>query len=275
MQNPHEEVAEGVMSPSAVLLIAYSEIALKGRKRGLMERALRDAVERWHRRRGRRVSVYLDSGRVVVGGEYDLDVARVPGVHHVMRALELEKLAPEGLAKAVAELLSPEPPVAVRVRRADKSYPMTSLELAAEVGRALGLPVDLKRPKTVIYVEVRNKVYVYTSEDVREGVGGLPYGVEGSVGVECEEPERGLVVSALLARRGSKVFPSKPYPHLDLLSEALPEPLVVREGVRPAAGRDLFPAAPCVPRKTLEKIKIMLGGVELEGLDSLGCPRPG
>jgi len=274
LSHPHEEVAEEIMSPHTVVLIAYSEIALKRRKRGFMERYLLNSVLSWARRRRLEVKAVLDSGRVVVEGELPEDVRRVPGVHHVIKAKVFEKLPPEELKEVIASSFELEPPVAVRVRRADKEYPAKSVELAAAIGEALGLPVNLRAPRTVLYVEVRNKVYAYTSNDVLEGVGGLPYGVEGKASVSYGDPLRGLLASALLARRGARVYPSKPYPLLDKLDEALPRPLVI--GVRPfspSAGSTLLPGEPCVPPKTLEKVKLMLGGVEVEGLDRFRCTR--
>ncbi|ABU82084.1 THUMP domain protein [Ignicoccus hospitalis KIN4/I] len=263
------------MSPDTVLLIAYSEIALKGKKRGFMERALASSIRRWHERRGLEVRLQHEGGRLVVEGAFSAEVARVPGVHHVARAFALEKAPPEELVEAIAEVVKAEPPVAVRVKRGDKRYPLTSVELAAKVGEALGLPVDLKSPRTAIFVEIRKRVYVYTSRDVREGVGGLPYGVEGEVGVSYRDPLKGLLASALLARRGARVFPHEPYPGLEALAEALPEPLIIKRSPPPVAGRDLFPGEPCVPQRTLSKVKLMLGGEGVEGIDRFGCPRAG
>jgi len=262
------------MPSGTVLLIAYSEIALKGRKRAYMEKQLLKSVISWARRRGAEVRAELDQGRIVVEGSASEGLRRLPGVHHVIRAKALEKLGPEELAEAIVSSFTLEPPIAVRVRRADKRYPLTSMELAARLGEAFGLPVDLKEPRTVLYVEIRGRVYVYTSADVLEGVGGLPYGVEGRAYVDYEDPLRGLMASALLARRGAAVYPSAPYPFLDRLDEALPRPLVVgAPPFEPRASR-LGPGEPCVPGRTLDKVKLMLGGGEVEGLDSFRCPRP-
>lgn len=221
------------MSPDTVLLIAYSEIALKGKKRGFMERALASSIRRWHERRGLEVRLQHEGGRLVVEGAFSAEVARVPGVHHVARAFALEKAPPEELVEAIAEVVKAEPPVAVRVKRGDKRYPLTSVELAAKVGEALGLPVDLKSPRTAIFVEIRKRVYVYTSRDVREGVGGLPYGVEGEVGVSYRDPSRaswpprcwpegGLGSSPTSPTRGWRRS-RRPSPSPSLLS-ALPRP---------------------------------------------------
>ncbi len=268
------------MLADPVVLIAYSEIALKGRKRGYMERYLMNTVKLWLIRKGIKKRVRMDQGRIVVEGDVPEGLERLPGVHHLIKAYELEKLPPEELAETVASLVKPEPPIAVRARRADKRYPLRSVELAALIGERLNLPVNLSEPKTVIYVEVRDKVYVYTSKDVVEGVGGLPYGVEGRVFVAYSDPLKGLLASALLARRGAAVYPAKPYPYLEKLSEALPRALVIRsEPLAPAAGDlvtpSLFPGEPCVPVETLRKVKLMLGGEGLEDLDRFGCARPG
>ncbi len=256
MQNLNEEVAETVMLARPVLLIAYSELALKGKKRAYMERVLKRQVSKKLRKWDVYRKVFVDQGRIVVWGGGPTELRRMPGVHHVIRAIALEKVPPEELAGEISKLVEVESPFAVRVRRADKRYPMNSVQLASLIGSKIEGEVDLKRPKTEVFVEVRDLVYVYTNKDLFEGVGGLPYGIEGTVYVEGD-----LLEGALLARRGARVVFSRPLEGLEKLAEALPEPLSVSkhsEGLPKSS--ELFKLT-CVPETTLRKVRIMLGEV--------------
>ncbi len=240
-----------------VLLIAYSEIALKGKKRHLMERTLRKHVYLKLMKWGIRRKVFVDQGRIVVWGGGPTNIRRMPGVHHIAKALALEKLPPEELANVIPNLVEVEGTFAVRVRRADKRYPLNSVQLASMIGSKIDGKVDLKNPRTEIFVEIRDLVYVYTNRDIYEGVGGLPYGVEGVIYVDHNDV---LLVSALLARRGAKVIPSRAINGLEKLSEALPYPLLVsKERPRSVPSSSEIFEIECVPMTTLRKIRIMLG----------------
>ena len=107
---------------------------------------------------------------------------------------------------------------AVRVRRRDKGFPLTSQQLEREIGAALqartALPVNLRRPELELRVELdADAAYVHMREI--EGAGGLPVGTSGralcllSGGIDSP-------VAALLAmKRGLAVeflhFSGEPY----------------------------------------------------------------
>jgi thiamine biosynthesis protein ThiI len=107
---------------------------------------------------------------------------------------------------------------AVRVRRRDKSFPLTSQQLEREVGAAVqartALPVDLRHPELELRVELDvGCAYVHVQEI--QGAGGLPVGTSGhalsllSGGIDSP-------VSSLLAmKRGLSVdflhFSGEPY----------------------------------------------------------------
>ncbi|ALU12359.1 hypothetical protein EYM_02780 [Ignicoccus islandicus DSM 13165] len=244
-----------------VTLVAYSEIALKGKKRGQMESLLRNQVAKFLHRRGFRAKVELEYGRILVRGEAPKDLRRMPGVHHLIYALVLPKLPPTELVEEVSSLYPKLDQFAVRVRRADKAYPMKSNELAALIGSKIEGNVNLSSPKVTLYVEIRNEVYVYTSRDVVEGVGGLPYGSEGTAYVDVTG-EEGLLAAALMARRGVEVVLREPMDGVEELARALPKPLVIsRDKFEPIVGVSkgtIIVTRPCVLRKTLEKVRLLL-----------------
>jgi thiamine biosynthesis protein ThiI len=70
----------------------------------------------------------------------------------------------------------------IEARRTDKSFPYDSFALRCKGGEAVleavpGLRVDVHRPGAVIYIEIREKAYIYS--DAHKGLGGLPVGTAG------------------------------------------------------------------------------------------------
>ena len=65
----------------------------------------------------------------------------------------------------------------VYTRRAKKSYPITSMEVSAELGGRIldefpDASVDVHEPDLTLSVEIRDKIYVY-SQTIK-GAGGMP-----------------------------------------------------------------------------------------------------
>jgi len=269
--------------PLAVTLVAYSEIAVKGRKRKIMENVLKQQILRKLTSWDIKTKAFLDQGRIVIPRRIPGDLARMPGIHHMIYAYRLHKLSPRELSEAISSIFPRAHNFAVRVRRADKRYPMKSNELASLIGSMIEGDVNLSKPDVVIHVEIRDSVYVYTSKDVVEGVGGLPYGVEGKAYVKLSGDE-GLLASALLVRRGVEVVIAEPLNGLERLAEALPKPVLIsRKEFCPVVSGEveecptIIPTRPCVPRRTLEKAKLLLNmdvkwkvcGEDREGADNV------
>jgi thiamine biosynthesis protein ThiI len=179
------------------VLLKLGEIVLKGRNRHQFERLL----ERNIRAALKDAGVYADLTRregVVVlrvplqdrtAAEHAeaveqvvQRVADVPGIVRVCRAWRVAK-TPEATVEAAIDLTKDTAgPFAVRPRRRDKRFPLTSSEIAVLVGREIqkahGLPVDLSHPETEVFIEVdAREVFVFTSG--LPGQGGLPVGMSG------------------------------------------------------------------------------------------------
>jgi len=104
------------------------------------------------------------------------------GIARVCRAVRVAKDPEVTVAAAVALMAGKQGSFAVRARRRDKRFPVTSAELATRIGARVqqeyGYPVNLKHPDTALFVEVdQSEVFVYT-EGYR-GQGGLPVGMSG------------------------------------------------------------------------------------------------
>jgi thiamine biosynthesis protein ThiI len=107
-----------------------------------------------------------------------------------------------------SQVVKPGEPIKVEVKRADKSFPATSLELSRILGRMLveklGVSVSLKNPSKKIYVEVLSKeAYVFTEK--KRGLGGLPVGSSGRVLSLLSGGIDSPIASYLMMKRGCRV----------------------------------------------------------------------
>jgi thiamine biosynthesis protein ThiI len=112
-------------------------------------------------------------------------------------------------AVAVQELaLAPPGSFKVETRRAEKSFPLTSLEVSARVGeacaRASGRPVDVHRPAVVVRVEIAREGAWVGARRV-PGPGGLPVGSSGRVLSFLSGGLDSAVSTWLMSRRGARV----------------------------------------------------------------------
>ena len=93
----------------------------------------------------------------------------------------------------------------VESKRSDKHYPMTSPEVCVETGAYLldrfpELKVDVHKPQIRIWVEIREKAYVYSK--VIPGAGGMPLGTNGSAMLLLSGGIDSPVAGYMIAKRG-------------------------------------------------------------------------
>ena len=201
----------------AVVLVRFGEIALKGDNRRQFEQALARNLAARVRPLGP-FAVRTLYGRMVLEPERPLPdgaglveraaraascvfgvVGAVPAlqvpleVEHICRAARQLVAAWLGLAAtgpaeppnaAAAASQAPPVPFKVNSRRANRQFPLDSLELNRVVGADLlrhfgpRLRVDVHHPRLQVHVEVREReAFVYDGE--HPGPGGLPVGVSG------------------------------------------------------------------------------------------------
>ena len=107
----------------------------------------------------------------------------------------------------------------VESKRADKSFPMTSIQLSQYVGGELHdafphLIVDVHHPELTVHVEVRD-YEAFVHADAEEGAGGLPVGMGGRALSLLSGGIDSPVASWMIAKRGVIVdmihFYSYPY----------------------------------------------------------------
>jgi len=199
-----------------VCVIHYSEIGLKGHNRPFFEKVLVENVKRVLRGVAD-VRVERLQGRLVFPlNEADLQrveesLMKVFGVSWFAFASVAEPSI-DSIGRIVMEeasrVVKPGELIKVEVKRADKKFPATSLELSKTLGRMLaerlGVSVSLKSPSKRIFVEVLSReTYVFTEK--RRGLGGLPVGSSGRVLSLLSGGIDSPVASYLMMKRGCKV----------------------------------------------------------------------
>jgi thiamine biosynthesis protein ThiI len=127
------------------------------------------------------------------------------GIARVCRAVQVPKDPAAVIDAAVALAAGRTGSFAVRARRRDKRFPLTSAGLAREIGariqRAYGYPVNLSRPDLTVVVEVdQREVFVYANGG--PGQGGLPVGMSGRALVLMSGGIDSPVAAYRMMRRG-------------------------------------------------------------------------
>lgn len=207
------------------VVVRYHEIALKGGNRQRFVQRLivnlRDATTGL----GVRSAESLP-GRVVLRLTAEAPIAAVCervahtfGVANYSAGVELpvdlDAIRAAVLACARAESFTT---FAIRTRRADKSFPLTSPEIGAFLGAAVvaevGGRVDLGDPELVITVEILPRT-AYVSGGKRPGPGGLPVTISGRVTCLMSGGIDSPVAAYRMMQRGCRVdfvhFSGAPY----------------------------------------------------------------
>ena len=111
------------------------------------------------------------------------------------------------------------PSFKVDARRSDKTFPLTSPEIMAEVGGELSeicpeVKVDVVNPAIVVRVEIRER-YAYVHAGAHHGAGGMPYLSNGRAMLLLSGGIDSPVAGYMIAKRGVEIeavhFESFPY----------------------------------------------------------------
>jgi thiamine biosynthesis protein ThiI len=222
-----------------ILLLKLGEVVLKGLNRNVFEDKLMSNVSRRLRDCGH-FQIYTRQSTIYVepmSADCDVDAAceacgQVFGVAAVARAKPCAKTV-EAITETAVSYLQDEFAAAksfkVESKRADKRFPMTSIQLSQEVGGNLAeafpnVPVDVHNPDLTVNVEIREK-YAYVHGAPLEGAGGLPVGMGGKAVSLLSGGIDSPVSSWMMARRGVWLemvhFFSPPYTSQQALDKVL------------------------------------------------------
>ena len=211
-------------------LIKYAEIGIKGKNRHVFEEALVKQIKHALRPCEGSFAVHRTYGRVFVEclSEYDYievteALSRVFGISGICPIVELPLVSVEELREAAVDFMKKEyseeeATFKVRAKRLNKEYPVESMTVNEELGEAVltacpHMTVDVHHPDITLYVEIREKIYIYSK--IIPGPGGLPVGVGGKAMLLLSGGIDSPVAGYMIAKRGVKLdavyFNAPPY----------------------------------------------------------------
>ncbi len=195
-----------------VLLLRFGELYLKGNNRYIFEQQLINNIK--SKLSGENFKFEKTFGRYVIS-EYDKSrekfiiekLRQVFGLYSLSPAMEVEAIIQKIEEAAKNVNLSCGNTFKVAVKRADKRFPITSMELAKELGGVIleknpEAKVDLYDPQFVFNVDIRlnGKAYIYT--EIIKCQGGLPLGSAGKGLLLLSGGIDSPVAGYLMAKRG-------------------------------------------------------------------------
>jgi len=205
--------------------VHYAEVGLKGKNRVFFEKrlvnniklALRGTgyaeVERLHDR----ILVHLGHSTDI--REVKRRLQQVMGIAYFELACRTERDITAIKAAALQQIQDDcYESFKVETRRTDKTFPLTSPQVSAEVGGYLvtetGTRADMHNPDLVCWVKITHNA-AYVSTEKIPGIGGLPVGVSGKVLVMLSGGIDSPVAAWQMIKRGAKAvfihFYSYPY----------------------------------------------------------------
>ena len=204
-----------------IILLKQGEIVLKGLNKKYFEQKLISNVKRRLRSLGEFDVTCTQSTIYVEPKSDDIDMdetqqamTKVFGIAAVVRAAACDK-TPEAMARKAIEYMADAMREAksfkVETRRADKAFPMTSIEVSQYVGGELAeafpeTAVDVHTPELTVHVEVRERA-AYIHRPPLPGAGGLPVGCGGTAVTLLSGGIDSPVSTYMIAKRGVHMIP--------------------------------------------------------------------
>lgn len=190
-----------------VVIVRYGEIALKGKNRSMFEKRLvRNMKDCLNKNDVEYEKIERLRGRIVIYTEDDCDcLSNVFGITSYSKASiiepDLEKIKEESVkyySRGTFRISS---------KRLDKIL-VPSNEIEREVGAYVfehtGAKVRLKGPDTDIGIDIfKDRVFIFSEK--KEGLRGLPVGVEGVVAVLLEDDDS-VEAAKLMMKRGCEII---------------------------------------------------------------------
>ncbi len=207
-----------------VILIRYGEIFLKGKNFGFFEKTLLDNV-------AEKLSefdcelVSMNKRFYVRGFEDKIEkkiisaLQTVFGLYSISPAMMVESSV-EAINSYVETIRLKASNFRVTVNRADKRFPMTSIEYSAKLGGIIlknnkGIKVDLHTPEAEVSVDIRENGSTFVFFETIHCAGGMPVGTSGKGLLLLSGGIDSPVAGYMMAKRGMRIsglhFHSYPY----------------------------------------------------------------
>lgn len=225
-----------------VIIVRYSEIHLKGNNKEFFESALisnlkfalRDFEYDFARSNARYVIRNFDES--VLPQLIDV-IKNVFGVHSLSVAEEVPSTY-EDIQRAAFAVAPQSGTFKVNTNRADKRFPMKSMQLSAEIGgdvlqRNNKLSVDLHNPQTIINIDIRENGKTFVFTDIIKAVNGMPVGTGGKAIAMLSGGIDSPVAVYLMSKRGMTIravhFHSFPYTSMQARQKVLDLAKIVKK----------------------------------------------
>jgi thiamine biosynthesis protein ThiI len=212
-----------------VFMAKYGEIALKGNNKRLFEERMVKNIKRrlsgcgeFSYERAQSTLYITPKSESADFNEIERRLLTVFGIGAVQRSIELPKDYSEIVRLGVPYLenkLAAAKSFKVEAKRADKTFPMNSMELMREFGGAVWeanqhLSVNLHSPDMIVHLEIRD-TNAYVCPNRLQGAGGIPVGTSGKALALLSGGIDSPVAAYMMAKRGLSVdmlhFQSPPY----------------------------------------------------------------
>lgn len=169
---------------SELIMIKYGELTTKKSNRKIFINTLTQNVEK--ALKGENVQITKDSVRMFIKCQNAKSIAsklqKIFGIHSIVIAYKVNNTINDVLNKALQIMDKNKQTFKVITKRADKNYPVHSMEYSRKLGGLIlknsNFKVDVHNPDITLTVEIRTEgTFIYTNEI--KGAGGYPVGVAG------------------------------------------------------------------------------------------------
>ena len=207
------------------ILVRYSEIHLKGKNRGYFEKVLKTNINEKIKKFG--TTLESTSGRYIIRGFNEEDInaiskylLKTAGIYSISPAVEVDASKEAIYETALSLMQDKEGTFRVSSTRADKKFPLSSMELSRDLGGVIlsknrNLLVDLHTPQYNLSVDIRNNGKAYIFFEEYRGVNGMPVSSSGKGMLLLSGGIDSPVAGYMMAKRGLKLscihFESYPY----------------------------------------------------------------
>ena len=200
-----------------LLAVSFGEIFLKGRNRNVFYKTAINNIKRNIKEIGYD-DMYSESSKLYIKADRnDFDklteeIKKVFGIIYISEVVKCEKTLEDisETSKGMIKYYEKEKDLTFKVesKRTDKSFPLTSPELNANIGGDIlkeynNLKVDIHNPDFTVFIDVKSSAYIYIKRT--RGLGGLPLGSSGDGLLLLSGGIDSPVAGFMMAKRGMNI----------------------------------------------------------------------
>ncbi len=213
-----------------LIMIKYGELTTKKANRKIFINTLNQNIEK--ALKSENVQITKDSVRMFIKCENANKIAiklqKIFGIHSIVIAYKVNNNINDVLNKALQIMDKNKKTFKVVTKRADKNYPVHSMEYSRKLGGLIlknsNFKVDVHTPDITLTVEIRTEgTFIYTNEI--KGAGGYPVGVAGKGLLMLSGGIDSPVAGYLTLKRGVSIealyFESPPHTSLEAKNKVI------------------------------------------------------